>query len=169
MPLKSVLTRRSIGKLDLGSIAHRVDDSDSHDWHCFPGLRDREDPVRLESLNRLSLRRLFVIGLIGVVGLLLAAPHGTETALRAVAYWRLGALNSPGEAILYSVDSIITRGAPGLMLESHWRLPGALKATDGLLLFGNQHGLHFHGNASLPGGHDPISSSCTLIARPRAD
>jgi hypothetical protein len=94
--------------------------------------------VRLESLNRLSLRRIFaiVIGLIGVVGLLLTALHGTEAALWAATYWWVGALNSPGDAILYSVDSISTRGASGLMLESHWRLLGALEAMDGMLLFG---------------------------------
>jgi hypothetical protein len=94
--------------------------------------------VRLESLNRLSWRRVFaiVIGVIGVVGLILAALHGTEAALWAAAYWWLGALNSPGDAILYSVDSISTRGASGFVLERHWRLLGALEAMDGMLLFG---------------------------------
>ena len=62
-----------------------------------------------------------MIGLIAVVGLLLAALHGMEAALWAAAYWWLGAINLPGEAILYSVDSISTRGASGLMLERHWR------------------------------------------------
>ena len=47
-----------------------------------------------------------------------------------------GALNSPADAILYSIDSISTRGASGLMLERHWRLMGALEAVDGMLLFG---------------------------------
>ena len=55
---------------------------------------------------------------------------------RDTAYWRLGALNSLGEAVLYSVDSISTRGASGLVLEHHWRMMGALEATDGMLLFG---------------------------------
>jgi hypothetical protein len=45
-------------------------------------------------------------------------------------------LNSAAEALLYSVDSISTRGASGLMLENHWRMMGALEATDGMLLFG---------------------------------
>jgi hypothetical protein len=94
--------------------------------------------VRMESLNRLGLRHVFpiVIGLIGVIGLLLAALHGIEAALWAAAYWWLGALNSPGEAILYSVDTISTRGASGFMLERHWRMMGALEAMDGMLLFG---------------------------------
>src|SRR5499427_3686031 len=94
--------------------------------------------VRTESLNRLSLRHVFaiMIGLIGAVGLLLAALHGIEAALWAAAYWWLGALNSPAEALLYSVDSMSTRGASGLMLERHWRMMGALEAMDGMLLFG---------------------------------
>ena len=94
--------------------------------------------VRLENLNRLGLRHVFaiMIGLIGVVGLLLAALHGIEAALWAAAYWWLGALNSPGEAILFSVDAISTRGASRLMLERHWRMMGAVEAMDGMLLFG---------------------------------
>ena len=59
-----------------------------------------------------------------------------EAALWAAAYWWLGALNSPTDAILYSVDSMSTRGASGLTLERHWQLMGALEAMDGMLLFG---------------------------------
>jgi hypothetical protein len=77
-----------------------------------------------------------VIGLIAAMGLLLAVLHGVEAALWAVAYWWLGALSSPAEALLYSVDSISTRGASGLILEHHWRMMGALEAVDGMLLFG---------------------------------
>ncbi|MBV8458014.1 MAG: hypothetical protein JO122_15520 [Acetobacteraceae bacterium] len=47
-----------------------------------------------------------------------------------------GALGSPADAILYSVDSISTRGASGITLERHWRTMGALEAMDGMLLFG---------------------------------
>lgn len=94
--------------------------------------------VRMESRNHLSLRRVFVIMicLIGLVGLLLAMLHGIEATLWAAAYWWLGALTSPGEAMLYSVDSISTRGASGLVLEHRWRMMGALEAADGMLLFG---------------------------------
>ena len=94
--------------------------------------------VRLESGNRLELRQVLAIniGLIAMVGLLLAALHGIEAALWAAAYWWLGALNSLAEALLYSVDSMSTRGASGLVLERHWRMMGALEAMDGMLLFG---------------------------------
>lgn len=94
--------------------------------------------ARIESRNHLILRHVAAIqiGLIGTVGLLLAALHGVEAALWAAAYWWLGALNSPTDAILYSVDSMSTRGASGLALERHWQLIGALEGMDGMLLFG---------------------------------
>src|SRR5215469_12840509 len=94
--------------------------------------------ARIESWNHLTLRHVAAIqiGLIGAVGLLLATLHGMEAVLWAAAYWWLGALNSPSDAILYSVDSMSTRGASGLMLEHHWQLMGAVEAMDGMLLFG---------------------------------
>src|SRR5262249_14984809 len=102
---------------------------------ALEGVRIR---ARIESRNHLTLRHVAAIqiGLIGTVGLLLATLHGAEAALWAAAYWWLGALNSPADAILYSVDSMSTRGASGLVLERHWRMMGALEATDGMLLFG---------------------------------
>ena len=102
---------------------------------AFATLGIRE---RLEGEKRLRSRQVFAItiGLIGSVGLLLAALHGMEAALWAAAYWWLGALDSAAEALLYSVDSFSTRGASGLTLEHHWRMMGALEATDGMLLFG---------------------------------
>ena len=77
-----------------------------------------------------------VIAVVGATGLLLAVLHGLEAAIWAAAYVWLGALNSPFDAILYSVDSMSTRGSSGLVLESHWRMMGALEAVDGMLLFG---------------------------------
>ena len=62
--------------------------------------------------------------------------HGLEAAIWAAAYVWVGAFGSPFEAILYSVDSMSTRGASGLLLQSHWRIMGALEAVDGMLLFG---------------------------------
>jgi hypothetical protein len=87
---------------------------------------------------RLPLRHVFaiLIGLIGAVGLVLAILHGIEAAFWAAAYWRLGALGSFQDAVLYSLDSMTTRGASGLALQPHWALMGALEAADGMLLFG---------------------------------
>ena len=99
------------------------------------------EQVRLRlGLNNRSLGLGYVIpiviGLIGAVGLLLAVLHGIEAAIWAAAYLRLGALDSPTDAILYSVDSMSTRGASGLTLQRHWKMMGALEAADGMLLFG---------------------------------
>jgi hypothetical protein len=77
-----------------------------------------------------------VIAAFTAMGLLLAVLHGLEAALWAAAYLWLGALDSPGAAILYSIDSMATRGASGLMLQPHWQMMGALEAADGMLLFG---------------------------------
>jgi hypothetical protein len=77
-----------------------------------------------------------VIGLVAGAGLLLAVLHGIEATIWAAAYLWLGAIDSPLEAILYSVDSMSTRGASGLTLQGHWRVMGALEAVDGMLLFG---------------------------------
>ena len=80
-----------------------------------------------------------IVGLIGVitaVGLLLAVLHAIECTLWAAAYWWLGALESFLDALLYSIESMSTRGATGLKLQPHWQMMGALEAVDGMLLFG---------------------------------
>jgi hypothetical protein len=98
------------------------------------GLRIR---ARLETRNLGFWRAiLIVIGVVGTAGLLLAMLHGIEAAIWAAAYVWLGALSLPKDAILYSVDSMTTRGASGLMLEQHWQMMGALEAANGMLLFG---------------------------------
>ena len=93
--------------------------------------------ARLEA-RKLGLRHLIplVIGIVGATGLLLAVLHGIEAAIWAAAYVWLGALDSQKDAILYSIDSMTTRGASGLTLEQHWRMMGALEAAGGMLLFG---------------------------------
>ena len=77
-----------------------------------------------------------VIAAFTAMGLVLAVPHGIEAAIWAAAYLSLGAHDSTGAAILYSVDSMATRGASTSMLRPHWQMMGALEAADGMLLFG---------------------------------
>jgi hypothetical protein len=93
--------------------------------------------VRLESRNR-SLAHVIaiVVAAFTAMGLLLAVLHGIEAEFWAATYLWLGALDSPRAAILYSIDSMATRGASGLALPPHWRMMGALEAADGMLLFG---------------------------------
>jgi hypothetical protein len=73
---------------------------------------------------------LIVIGLVAAAGLILAVLHGLEAGIWAAAYLRLGAIDSPLDAVLYSVDSMSTRGASGLTLQGHWRMMGALEAVE---------------------------------------
>jgi hypothetical protein len=93
--------------------------------------------LRLESRS-LHLPRLFAIaiGAVTGMGLLLTALHAIEAAFWAAAYLWLGALGSPDAAILYSIDTMATRGASGLTLQPHWQMLGALEAVNGMLLFG---------------------------------
>jgi hypothetical protein len=93
--------------------------------------------VRLKT-RRVKLWNLIVILICGVgaIGLLLAVLHGIECGIWAAAYWWLGALDSPMDALLFSLDSMSTRGASGLTLHRPWQIMGALEAIDGMLLFG---------------------------------
>jgi hypothetical protein len=59
-----------------------------------------------------------------------------EAAIWAAAYLWLGALGSSIDAMLFSIDSMTTRGASGLVVQQHWQMMGALEAVDGMLLFG---------------------------------
>ena len=77
-----------------------------------------------------------VICVVGVIGLLLAVLHGIECVIWAAAYVWLGALDSPMDALFFSLDSMSTRGASGLTLQRPWQIMGALEAVDGMLLFG---------------------------------
>jgi hypothetical protein len=91
--------------------------------------------VRLETRGLWKLVPIMIC-MVAVLGLLLAVVHGIECGIWAVAYLRLGALDSPPDALLFSIDSMSTRGASGLTLQSHWQLMGALEAINGMLLFG---------------------------------
>ena len=100
---------------------------------AFAALRTR---VRLETRD-LKVWELIaiLICVIGVVVLLLAVLHGIECGMWAAAYLWLGALDSPMDALVFSVDSMSTLGG-SLALQRPWQMMGALEAFDGLLLFG---------------------------------
>ena len=73
---------------------------------------------------------------IGAVALILAALHGLEGVLWALAYWWLGALGSFGEASVYALSTMTTFEIPGLTLPSRFQMISALEAVNGVLLFG---------------------------------
>jgi hypothetical protein len=77
-----------------------------------------------------------MVGVVAVIGMLLAVLHGIEGMIWAAAYLWLGALGSPTDAMLYSLGAMTTAGAPELTLEGHWRIVGALESVGGLLVFG---------------------------------
>ena len=79
---------------------------------------------------------LTVIAVIGTVGLLLSLLHGLEYAIWAAAYFWIDAIDTPARAMLYSMNSMTTRGASGIMLQPRWQVMGALEAADGMILFG---------------------------------
>src|SRR5215475_10614363 len=91
------------------------------------GLRIR---ARLDARS-LNLWNLFavLICVTGATGLLLAVLHGIECGIWAAAYLWLDAFDSPTDALLYSVDSMSTRGGSGLTLRQPWRIMGALEAV----------------------------------------
>jgi len=72
----------------------------------------------------------------GVMGLLLAVLHAVECIIWAAAYLWLGVLDSPTDALIYSVDSMATLGASGLTPQRPWQVMGGLEAVNGMILFG---------------------------------
>jgi hypothetical protein len=92
------------------------------------GIRVRLETRGLKVWNLIAI----LICVIGAVGLLLAVLHGIECGIWAVAYLWLGALDSPMDALLFSLDSMSTLGASGLTLQRPWQMMGALEAVDGM-------------------------------------
>ena len=82
--------------------------------------------------------------MIVAVAWLLAVAHAVECTIWATAYLRLGAVANPADAMLYSIDSLTTRGTSGLPLLHHWLMMGAIESIDGLLLFGISTAFLFH-------------------------
>jgi hypothetical protein len=101
---------------------------------AFAGARIR---VQLEtrSLHQWNLIAMQICAT-ALIGLLLAMLHSIECVIWAAAYLWLGAVDSPKDALLYSVDSMATLGATGLTLQRPWQLMGGLEAVNGMILFG---------------------------------
>ena len=101
---------------------------------AFAGTRIK---VQLEtrSLHQWNLIAILICAT-GSIGLLLAMLHGIECGIWAAAYLWLGALDSPTDALLYSVDSMATLGATGLTVQRPWQVLGGLEAVNGMILFG---------------------------------
>jgi hypothetical protein len=70
------------------------------------------------------------------IALALAALHGIEALIWAIAYVQLAVLPSMHDGILYSLSFMSTSGAPGLGVRGDGLIMGAVEACDGMLLFG---------------------------------
>ena len=100
---------------------------------AFVGARIR---VQLETRRRRQWNLIAIqICATALNGLLLAVLHGIECGIWAAAYLWLGAIDSPTDALIYSVDSMATLGATGLTLQRPWQVMGGLEAVNGMILF----------------------------------
>jgi hypothetical protein len=105
-------------KLMLGPLAHRLYYDDPRDGSCDNGLRVSgfvQAHLERGGLDSWSLVAAVIFTSVVMV-LLLAALHGAECGIWAAAYLWLGAIDSPPDALLFSVDSITTRGASRLAM-----------------------------------------------------
>ena len=98
---------------------------------------ERRIRVRVDA-RTFNLRRAItaVIGHIGTVALILAALHGLEGVLWALAYWSIGAFDSFTDASVYALATMTTFEIPGLTLPARFQMSSALQAVNGVLLFG---------------------------------
>jgi hypothetical protein len=107
--------------------------------HAFGVVFIRSGIERFRTADRRPAFLYTTIGsvsIIVIVALLLATLHAIESLIWASVYILIGAIPTPADAALYSLDSMTTRGASGLMLSPQWRMMGATEAGDGMLLFG---------------------------------
>jgi hypothetical protein len=97
-----------------------------------PRIRVRVDKHQPDVLRAIPT----VIAHIGAVALILAALHGLEGVLWALAYWWLSAVDTLTDASVYSLASMTTFELPVLMLPSRFNMLSVLEAVNGALLFG---------------------------------
>ena len=119
------------------------------------GIRVRLETRGLEAWHLIAI----VICVIGVIGLLLAVLHGIECGIWAAAYLWLGALDSPTDALLYSLEldeyarRIRAHAATTLAVDGR---AGGSQRDDPVRC---EHGVHFRGDAdvlvSTHGARDP--------------
>ena len=95
-------------------------------------IRVRVDKHKAERLRAVPT----MIGHISAVALILAALHGLEGVLWALAYWGLGALDSAADASVYALATMTTFDVPGLSVPARFQMLSALQAVNGVLLFG---------------------------------
>ncbi|VWD47214.1 hypothetical protein BLA50215_05842 [Burkholderia lata] len=96
------------------------------------GLREALD-VRRDDIHQ-QLRR--VTGIIALICIALALLHTLEAIAWGATFVQVGAIGSFGDALFFSIDTMSTRGASGIVPAANWRILGAIESSCGVLLFG---------------------------------
>jgi hypothetical protein len=124
-------------KLALGSVAHRVDYDDPCGGCSDNGIRWDEDTSPIGNAKPPSVEPDSYSDLCNRIDWT-AVGHAARNrcGIWAAAYLWLGAVDSPTDALIYSIDSMATLGASGLTLQRPWQVMGGLEAVNGMILFG---------------------------------
>jgi len=94
------------------------------------------DHVDREERPRVARVVIYLICHVVIIGLILAALHGLESATWAAVYERIGAARSFGDALLFSLSAMTNGGASDVTLPYQWQMMGALEALNGIIVFG---------------------------------
>ncbi|MBN3798263.1 ion channel [Burkholderia sp. Ac-20392] len=95
-------------------------------------LREALD-VRRDDIHE-QLRK--VTGIIALICIALGLLHTLEAIAWGATFVQVGAIGSFSDALFFSIDTMSTRGASGIVPAANWRMLGAIEASCGVLLFG---------------------------------
>jgi hypothetical protein len=105
--------------------------------HCFGLVRIQQKTVTWfrHPVLKHHHHAAFVLA-IGTAAWMIAALHGVEAGIWAIAYRGLEALPDAHRAMLYSLGAMTTYGHADIVLEPQWQMMGPLEALNGMILFG---------------------------------
>ncbi|MBN3825646.1 two pore domain potassium channel family protein [Burkholderia sp. Ac-20384] len=95
-------------------------------------LREALD-VRRDDIHE-QLRK--VTGIIALICIALGLLHTLEAIVWGATFVQVGAIGSFSDALFFSIDTMSTRGASGIVPAANWRMLGAIESSCGVLLFG---------------------------------
>jgi len=89
--------------------------------------------VRRDDIHE-QLRKITAI--IALICIALGLLHTLEAIVWGVTFVQIGAIGSFSDALFFSIDTMATRGASGIVPSANWRMLGAIESSCGVLLFG---------------------------------
>jgi len=89
--------------------------------------------VRRDDIHE-QLRKITAI--IALICIALGLLHTLEAIVWGVTFVQIGAIGSFSDALFFSIDTMATRGASGIVPAANWRMLGAIESSCGVLLFG---------------------------------